>query len=620
MAEQSGLVEQVLGGGESEAPKADSEAALDPVAAALAVHATRSGEPLDPRLRSYLEKQARLIEIQTEHLHEQRAILISHLKLRRSIDRLKFGMQLFIALAATLVGLGVVVMLFDAFTSHAVVVDAFKAPSALAGRGLTGEVTAEALLDALQKMQEATRSTEKGPNAHGAWASDIKIEVPETGVSVGEISRMLHERFGHDLHINGELIQTDRGGLTLTVRGDGVPAAGFTGDSGDLEKLTLLAAEYIYGRSQPYQYGVYLNNQGRFADTISFIHGAFPRLSSDTERSRLANTWGNAYVGLLQTAAAVEKYRLAMTFAKPRTADHWKAWGNLVGAATATDEEVGWRAAHAMLQAAAAAPKRERPDVRWLGNAALAAWDLPLLLASNLRDATFNGGAGASTFLDGPAIADAYGWTHDYSNASRYIAGSDPSDPTTKAEVFLLQGYVALDRGDVKGASAPFEAFYKTWAGDPSVKYSYNYQDCLTGLVYGLNGRLQEAEAVFQQARTQSFCYAAHGYVLARAGDVAAAERVWSEGMRAFPDLPAILLYRGQFEIGRGDLKAGEADVASASGKAPHWADPLKAWGDVLAREEHWREALAKYDEALKYAPAWVELRQARNAAAQHGG
>ncbi len=57
--------------------------------------------------------------------------------------------------------------------------------------------------------------------------------------------------------------------------------------------------------------------------------------------------------------------------------------------------------------------------------------------------------------------------------------------------------------------------------------------------------------------------------------------------------------------------------IGVAARKAPHYADPLKAWGDLLAREGQWKAALAKYDEALKYAPAWVELHQARDAAAR---
>lgn len=43
-----------------------------------------------------------------------------------------------------------------------------------------------------------------------------------------------------------------------------------------------------------------------------------------------------------------------------------------------------------------------------------------------------------------------------------------------------------------------------------------------------------------------------------------------------------------------------------------HWEDPLKAWGEVLLKQGKTKEALAKYDEALKYAPNWKQLKQAR--------
>jgi predicted negative regulator of RcsB-dependent stress response len=38
----------------------------------------------------------------------------------------------------------------------------------------------------------------------------------------------------------------------------------------------------------------------------------------------------------------------------------------------------------------------------------------------------------------------------------------------------------------------------------------------------------------------------------------------------------------------------------------------LKAWGDVLARQGKAKEARVKYDLALKYAPNWQQLKQAR--------
>jgi hypothetical protein len=618
VAKKGGIIEGLLGDEEAGAADGDAAAGLDPIAAALATSAATRGRPLGLSLEAYLDQQRELVKIQTEHLHEQRMVLLSSLKIRRATDRLKFGMQLFFALAATVIGLGVLVMLYDAFTSRSVVVDAFKAPPALATRGLTGDVVAVGVLDALQKMQEATHASDRGLNTRGAWASDIKIEVPETGVSIGEINRMLHERFGHDLHIDGELVQTDTGGLALIVRGEGVPAATFTGGSGDLGKLTVQAAEYIYGRSQPRRYAAYLENENRNADAVAFLQRAFPRASSDEERARLANEWGNAYAGLFQPVPAFGKYRLAMALSKPGSKGWWAAWDNLTGSLAAIDEEAAWREGRALLQAAAAAPKREQPGLRTLINPAQATWDMPLELASYLDNAKLNGGAGASTILVAPQLADTYAWMHDPANAARYIAASDPDDPTTKAQALLLQGYAALDRGDAASAVAPLAAFYKAWAADPNLQYVYPNQACFTGLAYGLAGRLIEAEVVFKRVGVQSLCYALHGDVLVHAGDVAGADRIWAEGLKAGPDLPPVPLHRGLFELAQGDLKAAEADVSAAAAKAPHWADPWKAWGDVLAREGRWREALAKYDESLKYAPVWAELHQARDAAARH--
>jgi tetratricopeptide (TPR) repeat protein len=628
------LAEDLLGGllggepegGEEEA--AESRIAAEAFAAALAADHAKYDPGVARAAERFLDKQARLLDAQTAELEEQRPLRLRHLqnqsregKLRRAGQRIRLAMQVFIGLILTVLGLGVLVMLHDAFESRSVVVDAFRAPLAVASRGMTGDVVAEGVLDALQKMQNATRATERGLNTRGAWTSDVKIEVPETGVSIGEINRLLHERFGHDVHIRGELIQTDANGLALTVRGEGVPAATFTGGAGDLQKLTIQAAEYVYGRSQPLRYAAYLMDESRYGDDGAFLAGAFPRATSDPERAQMANAWGNAYAGLYQPAPAAAKYRLAMNFSRPRTSVWWKAWGNLVGSVGASQgEEAGWRDGRAMLQAAAAAPKRERPPMVTLVNPAQMTWDLPLYVTANLTDAIQNGGAGAQATLDGPQIADEYALMHDTQQAARYIAASDPTDYTTKAEVLLLQGYAALNRGDPQSAVTPLEAFYRAWLADPNLQYTYNFQPCFAALAYGLTGRLKEAEAVFKRAGLWSLCDALHGDVLAHAGDAAGAERVWADAIRAAPDLAPIPLHRGLFELGRGDLAAAEADIATAAGKAPHWADPWKAWGDVLAREGQWKQARAKYDEALKYAPAWAELHQARDAAIRHGG
>ena len=626
------MAENLLEGALGEEPEAE-EAAPDAAAAAVPVDQTANilalgrrgkGAALDKETIAYLSdqramlvKQGRMLDIQMEHLHEQRRLNLAHLRVRGWRDGLQLAFQLILAVVGGAFVLALAVMFYDAFTSRSVVVDAFKAPSALAARGLTGDVVASGVLDGLQRLQATTRSDAKGLNSTSAWSSDVKIEVPETGVSIGEINRLLHQRFGHDLHIDGDLVQTETGGLALTVRGDGVPARTFAGAPGALDTLTTQAAEYVYGRSQPYQFATYLVGNNRNADALAFIPGAFARAQNDDERAHLANSWGNALVDMNLPAQALEKHRLALSL-KP---SYWAPRGNIVSETALTaGEEAGWRESQVFLRAASMGPKKDRPELRLWTNPAEITWDLPLYLQTLLADAARNGGAGATNAIDAPGIADVYAMMHDPAHAARYMASSDPDDPVTKAEVLLMQGYAALDRGDAAAAIPPLQAFWVAWLKDPTLQTLYIDYGCLPGLAYGLAGRLDEAEAVFKRAGPWSRCYAFHGDALEHAGDLVGAERVWAEGLRVGPDLPFVYLHRGLSEAARGELKAAEADLAAASAKAPHLADPLKGWGDLLAREGRWKDAVARYDEALKYAPAWAQLHQARDAAAKRPG
>jgi cytochrome c-type biogenesis protein CcmH/NrfG len=59
----------------------------------------------------------------------------------------------------------------------------------------------------------------------------------------------------------------------------------------------------------------------------------------------------------------------------------------------------------------------------------------------------------------------------------------------------------------------------------------------------------------------------------------------------------------------KGDLPGAITQYTEANRLGPHWADPLKAWGDVLARQGHPRDALKKYRQALERAPHWAEVK-----------
>jgi hypothetical protein len=87
---------------------------------------------------------------------------------------------------------------------------------------------------------------------------------------------------------------------------------------------------------------------------------------------------------------------------------------------------------------------------------------------------------------------------------------------------------------------------------------------------------------------------------------------VAAEGDHTDPGTPGRALAR------HGDFVDAIVKFGDANTRGPHWADPLKAWGDVLAKQGHTKEALAIYDAALIHAPNWKQLKEACERAAKH--
>ncbi len=179
-------------------------------------------------------------------------------------------------------------MVRDAVTSRSVVIDSFDAPPALAASGLSGKVVAAGLLDVLTKIQAATRTSAERRSLSNAWTNEISIDVPETGVSFGQIERTLKTRFGHDQHIDGDLVQPQTGGLALTVRGTGILPKTFSDAAGDLDTLVTQAGEYVYSQSQPGMWAAYLSKNNRNEEAILFAQGAYAQVDP-SERPYVRN-------------------------------------------------------------------------------------------------------------------------------------------------------------------------------------------------------------------------------------------------------------------------------------------------------------------------------------------
>src|SRR5436190_9831203 len=73
------------------------------VAIEVALDRKRRNARSDPQLDSFLKGQARLADLQAEHLHEQRDLILSRLRWGRFGDRMKALLQIMTALAGAAV-------------------------------------------------------------------------------------------------------------------------------------------------------------------------------------------------------------------------------------------------------------------------------------------------------------------------------------------------------------------------------------------------------------------------------------------------------------------------------------------------------------------------------------
>ncbi|MGI9170611.1 MAG: hypothetical protein ACR2FH_10650, partial [Caulobacteraceae bacterium] len=571
---------EVRGPGEAEEPDDSAGgigglAGADPFVAAATMEQAGTDPGVARDLSAYLKDLSRLARVQFEHLHEQRILNVGHLRVRLWKERFQLGVQVFIALAAVVVAGLAIAMLRDAFASRQVIVEPFDTPPSLAARGLTAKVVAGDVLDGLTRLQAATRATDRKRDIANAWDNDIRIEVPNTGVSVGEIDRLLRGRFGHDQHIGGDVVAEPDGRLSLRVRGNGVQPRTFSGPPGSIDTLATAAAEYVYGTAEPYLFGVYLNQSGRAADAVAFLAGAYPT-APRAVRAELANVWGNALVSQGRYGEALAKYRLAIQL-HPRM---WSAWTNLIGAVLFTGgEEAALRATGWMRQAAAGAPKRDRPTPPGWENSDFLTQDWAAELADLDYDARKTGGQGTDDVIAGPSMADAAVRLHDFDAAARYLTASDPKDAFTQAERPFVEGLRALDDGAPARAIAPLEAVQAVLRANPNIKYSYIDATCYLGLAYGLTGQRVKAEAIFAGRDRWVACQAFHADTLDHAGDWVGAQGAYARAVALAPDLPFAYDRWGLALARHGDAAAAMVKFAAAHRLGPHWAEPLKHWG-----------------------------------------
>lgn len=628
------MTDGLLGGileEENEKPEVEppvAPAGADAFAAALAAIASHQDPGVARKTEEFLTDQSVLLKIQAQHLKEEHQLRLRYLggqvgesSIRRFGARIRAAIQLAAAALIIMVAIGVVTLVYEAFHSRNVVVEPFQAPASAAARGLTGEVAASRVLDELTRLQAANHAHIYERGAKSAWSGEVKLAVPETGFSLSEFSRLLKARFGNDTHIDGDLVERDGGGLTLTVRGDGVLPKVFTGGATDFDRLAAQAAEYVYAEALPGTYAYYLVNVSRFDDAIAFARQKLPSTADGLARAWLLTSWAIA-LGAKTSATnpEVESLYRASLQADPQ---FWWAYNNISsGQVLRGDEEAAWRTQEDFRVAAGGRPGRA-PPIAHAGWYALTQDNAALLRLMEDDRAVNGSGVWADSSVAGTWIARIEADLHDPTAASlalRTLSPDQHHDTALGALPHIIRSTLAMDAGDKESAVAEFSAIGLMAPASPIVAdlISQGRADWLCSLapVAEAAGKPAEADSLLQSGRFVD-CYRYSGDVLDVRNNWPEAQQAYAKAVALAPDLPAAYYSWGAALARHGDLDGAIAKLKVANQRGPHWADPLKAWGDVLVKQGHTKEALDKYNEALKYAPNWKELKDVREALAK---
>ena len=572
---------------------------------------------------AFLDEQTALAKLQADELKDE--LLWRHwsLRVRHASDLLKLAFELSLALIFTAIVVAIGVTVWSAAHDDGLVIEAFGVPPDLAQRGLTGQIVAGQLQDELARMSAAptVRPTDTYRNN---WADDIKVEIPDTGVSIGEFNRYLRAWLGHETRISGAIYRTPDG-VAVTVRAGDTLGETYMGAEKDLPALMQRAAESVFAATQPYRYCDYLETQKRYKEEYPILH----RLVADGPP--VERPWAVAKLGYLAMyiggdLASARKYLVDSLALDPNLAT---ALGNLESAEVYAGHD----------QEALAVYQRQlnsigHGQVRGLSEAAARMWTVvtPTSIAElkgDYRSAIvgWHETAGQSDLYGSKLSAVAAeaadnASNHDNAAARRALSQAEPNDDGALLVSLLDFGMYELpnyamdaERQDWRAALADAEAADRSLTHpDDSVLHVARFGQKTwvwpwLAFAKAKLGDLAGAHALID--RTPGDCY----LCVRTRGKIDAVQKNWggaaywyADAVKQAPSIPFAYSEWGEVLRARGDLDGAIAKFAVAHEKGPHFADPLELWGEALIAKNRSDLALAKFAEADKYAPNWGRL------------
>ena len=540
-------------------------------------------------------------------------------------ERMGFALKLLTALLGLAIAMALASMVWSASQERGLVIEPFSVPPDFAERGVTGQVVASRLLDRLSLMGDQTQSVRAPSTYANNWNGDIKVQIPQTGISVGELRRVLVEWLGRQTRIGGEIYRTPEG-LVLAARTGTAAASVHVGESeADLPAMVQAAAEAVYADTQPYRYAIYVSRQGAPDDKARSrqLLEALARTGDKDDRMWAHSGLSVSYrmEGDFRRAVLAANDALAIEPAFPTAYMNRSSALSLMG-----QDELSLQDALRTIEALEGA-----------GGRFVAGEGRESLLETAITEVAYfrqdHAGAIASyTRVPDEALGmyllDARVRLHDTTDNATMLEQAmhdmppvAPYDAMFASDLVSLAARYASARGDWVGAHGLLTGFDETLLPPGMRAVRRVAADPLAARAAARAGTLKVARALVEGMPAGCYeCTWTRGFVAAVAGEHAASDRAFAEAVREGPSLPAAHAHWGKAKLARGDTAGAIDQFRLAHRKGPAWADPLKAWGDALMHQGDAKGALRRYTEAAERAPRWGALHIAWGEALQQSG
>jgi tetratricopeptide (TPR) repeat protein len=565
------------------------------------------------------EKADAFLDDQRHHIREQLK------QIQLDIFEKWLGVLLRMATLAVGLGLaaGLVITLWEASRADGTVVDSFSVPPQFAQAGITGEVVASDLTGMIGAIrnQIATNSPSNTQEVRQDRVDDVKVEIPETGVSLGQAWRYLRLWLGHERHLSGNLRVAGDGRATLTVMSNGARIASVSGASADLERLEQQAAEQVFAKLDLHNMVLYLRITRRPSESLAASEQDAELAVSPIQRADAHSLWASGIrtmTGDIRQASA--HVRIAAALNPHSAANQWEF---MQEALMLGHDEAALH--HAQLlpgfkEEEQAESLQGRGFARFLGEGAFvrdrlqgafaqaAAEDECVMCSRRMRSVSH-----AEYAARAHDMAASRAWVEE-SSTSRQQAFIDWRS-VLGADIAKVQYYWNDNADNWPAAVASARAYQVNIQANPDLSPGGKalilamQAQPLLATALAKSGDAAGAEAAI--ATTPQDCYdciRTRGIIASVAGQWSRADTWFARAIHDAPSIPFAYADWGQSLLARGQPDAAIEKFKASSAKGPHFADPLEGWGEALMARNQAHLAVAKFAEANKYAPNWGRL------------